>query len=422
MKQKRNALQLVFATILFVATVIFYHFNKAYFLSIKNQQLIGCFILAISFFMMIKNWKNVSLSFVHMCILYFNYSFIYGRYFTRGESALFAQFESDSLYGLMIYIALLFMIVLLFMDGITYDRSLKTQKNFFIQSQVSSALVCGLIFFLAVVILVDKLLGLGSKLYEYSIIFEILAIYFSKGEKKYLIWIGIISVFLMVYGFYTGIRVGSLPFALVFIFMVLHNKINMKIILIGTFFGIILMTMIGYYADSGVSGFNIKLAFNNLTDGCFSLDTSIFAFLASCTFVKIVDFYSLSGRLGLLWQFVKSQVLGASVPNSKLALVSLRYYKHYNGGVLPYFMYFYLGVFGVVIIGIVLGLYLNLLKKPIENFKDIYKLWSVFLIAMTPKWYLYEPTQLFRGIMLLSLMWFLFMKINLLLLGRRTNG
>ena len=109
--------------------------------------------------------------------------------------------------------------------------------------------------------------------------------------------------------------------------------------------------------------------------------------------------------LYLFSQWVLSMFLGGStVVDSNLAELTHEYYLQYYGGVLPGFASFYLGVPGVVLI----ALYVSLLIRRVSYIamprgnksNDVSRLCALYFVTTVPRWFLYSPSPLFRGMLL----------------------
>ena len=79
-------------------------------------------------------------------------------------------------------------------------------------------------------------------------------------------------------------------------------------------------------------------------------DTSYSAYYTSLTFLKVKEFVGVQTQLYLLFQFILYIFLGSKIVDSNLAVYTRQYYVHYYGGVLPLYMYFYLGILGIMFI------------------------------------------------------------------------
>ena len=93
---------------------------------------------------------------------------------------------------------------------------------------------------------------------------------------------------------------------------------------------------------------------------------------------------------------------GGKIPNSNLATFTHKYYLHYYGGVLPIFAHFYLGYLGVILLAMYLSILLNkfILGKCERKFSGIRKCIGIYITSTVPRWYLYSPTSITRGILI----------------------
>ena len=89
--------------------------------------------------------------------------------------------------------------------------------------------------------------------------------------------------------------------------------------------------------------------------------------------------------------------------------ISKEHYQHSNGGILPLYLYFYLGWMSIPITAVIISKYLNLISKLEEKrFKKYHVLIFSYIFVTAPRWILYSPNQLIRGVLLFSMV-FLFL-------------
>jgi hypothetical protein len=136
----------------------------------------------------------------------------------------------------------------------------------------------------------------------------------------------------------------------------------------------------------------------------FAFSTAYFAYFASLTFIAVKPIYPLIERIFQFKDFLVSQFVLGTVGES-LDAISLRHYYHAHGGVLPIYLYYYLGWLGVSISGIVVGLYLRFMSLTKHKKSELKNIVAIYITSTVPRWYLYSPNQLIRGVMIMSLMY-----------------
>ena len=369
---------------------------------------VATLVIALSCAEVIKNRHNIYLLIINLLILYCNYSICLPNYFVHIETS-FSEFALDTVATTGINTLCLFM-------GILFVTSPKsTQKNNKNIEPLASNGRYNPIFELALCVLLliiwrygytrpDVVGGRGtpSAIYEYSVILMIIGFYYCGNKLVWKIILLIITFLFAIQNFIYGGRITGIQIILCAVLCLLVDKINLKIILLGMIFIFPFMSLIGI--KRGNSSFSILAlidALNSLRNTKGALDTAYSAYYTSLTFLKAMVYTPFQKRIYMFGCFVLSMFFGGLIPDSNLADYTRKNFLHYWGGVLPFFAYFYIGILGVIL----LAIYINYIKsKIIVNYttkNGFYKCFSIYITATTFRWYLYSPTQLFRGVMLL---------------------
>ena len=103
---------------------------------------------------------------------------------------------------------------------------------------------------------------------------------------------------------------------------------------------------------------------------------------------------------------------GGAAPGSGVSSAAKEYYYHTGGGILPVHFHYYMGWFGVVIAAAITGIYMHITAAVNENSGSFLKCISVYYVSGFSRWYLYSPTNLLRGVMLFSVVYFSFSIFN----------
>lgn len=244
-----------------------------------------------------------------------------------------------------------------------------------------------------------------SALYEYSSVIFIMAFSYSKYKIQRILLIIILIAFALQNLVFGG-RVTAVQLLLLCFLVFMKKDVNIMKWIPYIILGIFLMSAIGGLRGSiANSGGNVlEHGYNSLMKSKLTLDTAYSAFYTSVSFVIVKISTPFDQQMYLLWQFVKSIFLGGSVEDSVLAAYTHEYVPHQYGGILPFFAYFYLGSFGIIL----LSVYLKFLaRKTISVPRSrFWRCYALFFVATVPRWYLYSPSPILRGLFLFSIVYF----------------
>ena len=263
--------------------------------------------------------------------------------------------------------------------------------------------------------------GSPSTMYEYSIIFFIVGAYYFFDIKIYKITSIILMILYSLQNLIYGGRITALQ-ELFIIFILLFQKNirpNYKKIFPLAITGFIIFSAIGIFrANISVSSDSLSTTINTLTERKLTLDTAYSSFFTSLTFVKTENILFFKERMNIFFNWCLSIILGGSiVSNCNLAMITFNYYYHCYGGILPFFGHFYFGYIGVILFSVVTSLYVNAMNNFNQK-SDVMKCILFYISITTPRWYLYSPSNLFRGSMLVVVLFVATKHINELLIRR----
>ena len=133
-----------------------------------------------------------------------------------------------------------------------------------------------------------------------------------------------------------------------------------------------------------------------------ALDTSVSAYFSGVSMIDVVGNYTYNFRINnAIEYFTKYTILGDKANYETLDLIIRNYQVNYGGGLPTCYFYFWAGWIGAIFISLYVGF---LFKIVNSNKKSEYaKLLSLFIVSTIPRWYLYVPTLLFRGIIIFSI-------------------
>ena len=387
----------------------------AFFTDHKNYDaILGYCILVINIMTMIKVRPNWYLLFVFFCITYCNYSICVANYISR-LNIYFAGYSGTEIGSQGVRILLLFSALLYFAAPAAYP--LKTEYgrmekiSLISNNKYNPFIVIGLIIILAFIWVfgfgrpdVIGQRGSPSTIYEYSIIFLIISFYYSGKDKKLIAVTVIACIAFAMQNFIFGGRITGVQILamVVLVLFVDHLKLG-RVIPLGALFFII-MTGIGELrGEILTSNLSIRSIISQLIEEKFALDTAYSAYFTSMTFLDELSNITASTRWYLFTRWVLSMFLGGSVTDSNLAIYTRQNYVHYNGGVLPFFAWFYLGLIGLAFLGFYLRFLFKTISKAGDNSGGLVRCVALYITCTCLRWYLYSPSQLIRGAMFMCL-------------------
>lgn len=417
MKISKNVFLEKFIIIITMLIVMYLWLSKNYL-----SNLVAFFVLAIDVYSVIKSKNNIFAFFVFLAITYFDYSVIFSKYFFRlpGYDWIFHYIKYDD--TLFIGIMCLFFfhaIVLLLVKPDFYknkDEIFNMNKN---ESELNEGKVNVLILLLILIVafvlldcLIFHMIFSMNTIYEYLIIPIIILIFLCRNKpvyRKILLLLIIISAGLNIY---QGDRVMSISPLIAYFFINYYKKFNYKNVLIVMIIGIMTYTIFGMYGDlivqkKDISDFKLSNYNNKMISNLFTLDTSYSSYWTSLTAIEYTNVASFKERTSNFIEFLTSYTLFGSKSNYVVVPnITRTYYPHWYGGFIMIYFYYWLGFIGVVLISIYISFLMNLfgsIKKSSSNFP---KILFVYFICTMPRWYLYYPTSLIRGVLLLMIVYF----------------
>ncbi|AZR73926.1 hypothetical protein BBF96_11305 [Anoxybacter fermentans] len=395
--------------------------NTANGFSQNSSQIIAWSVLVLSVYLVIHVRKNINLFVLYSILAYFNYSIIMPNYINKLSSSYFTSFSNDPVSHIGVNILFLFLLsLIIFMP--THIKPLFIKENMFINKNPHNVhlltLGIGLILLYILIFQFDRpdvlgVRGRPSPLYEYSLIFFIVGFYFTAKNKYSKMILSIILVLFALQNFFFGGRIIGLQLILLYFIMFYAYKTKISRLIPFVLVGFIMMSLIGQERTMlNLSIDAIKGVINNIQTRMFALDTSYSAYFTSLTFLKVEEMLSINQRLDLFKQFFLSIFFGGRIQNSSLPIYTLKFYHHYNGGVLPYHFQFYLGWAGVVVSALIITIYTKIINSLNFDTVGFKKCLSVYVISSVFRWYLYSPIIILRGVIFLAIVYYIASMIN----------
>lgn len=413
--------------VLCTSAIYLYIYNQIY--GLENSSILvnatALYILILSSYLLIMTRKNWYMLLISLVILYSNYSVVLPNYLfeSKFSNPFITTFAGDNVRYDALNIMFLFMIALIIIvNPLECARLIKKQKKrSFINNKDYCLLIVIMLFFILAIIL---FFGFGrpiysgergdpTAVYEYGIILFIIAFHYSGNRKSTVLPLSLLLLCFGAQNFIFGGRITAVQLILVWFIVLYSHKVSwLKMFIVGI---ILFLLLVGI----GLMRQNIRISFDlfnlvmrYLINNFGTLDTSYASYYASMTFLKTETFISFSTRFAYFIKFILSMLFGGSmIPDSNLATMTSQYYTHYGGGLLPFHFHFYMGCLGVIVSSFIVAVYMRLMARLASEDSAVIKCLFCYIAATTFRWYLYSPSQLIRGALLLILVYSFFQKL-----------
>ncbi len=397
--------RMIVDAVIVMLTVVFLCINTTH----ETAVMTGCLIMALNITALIRGRKNWYTLVMSGFILWSNYSICAVNLFFPIDN-FFTEWKKEPVMIVCMSIILIFSAI--FALGMP---SVKKSAGFYEKGMTDNpviVIVAALALILIGVFGYARPSAIGergeySTLYEYAVIIFIIAFFYAGNKLSRLLLSILLFMFAAQDLLFSG-RVTALQLIICWFLIFFAHKAKVRYILPVAVVLMILLVGIGNMRINYDFGKNVfENAINGLVYSRFSFDTAYSAFYTSVTYILTEARVTMAERLIIFGKFVLSIFGGEAVKGGDLAEYTLKYYMHYNGGILPIYLHFYLGYFGVVLSGAYTAFLTRktVSDKPHTKWRNYLKCLGVYVACTVPRWYLYSPTPLFRGILILSLVY-----------------
>lgn len=382
--------------------------------SINKSLAVG--VMICSLIWVYKCWNNIYLLILSLFITYSNYSVVVGIYLDPQlrPQYLYPQINDIQVYGTGIAVVFIFMLSLsLLMTKVKKD-SLDIRNNFVRDNNYNSVLffLIWIVFNLIVVFGYSRNAGMraeSSPIYEYNVIL-LLLLFFYSGDKKiprfFCIESMVIYTLSSVIG---GNRVEALICLIVFVLCYFKKPLKQVMVLFGMVGGLMFFSIIGTIRGNWLLlSQNFWDIFKIIFRDKFVFDTCTYAYFPMLCMVEMFIDFSVTDAFHYLVRFLLTILMGQNrVEDGDLIYVTSKKYFHNFGGFTLGFFYVWFAYFGSIIMSIVVYYYENLIIKNSKNISDYKKIALLYAVATVPRWYLYGPWALTRGIAVCEIIFFM---------------
>lgn len=412
----------IFALVLLCIGLFYFSFMK---FTPKGNWFFATVILLLNVYMLVQSRKNMQTFLLGIILFYFNYSAIINYYYFGESSVLsFSQCNTTEYKGISIICLYIFSVI--FFLCVDWDK-------IEVKELASQDVMNQFVFFCLVAVLIliwymhlnrgelgNRYQVFNKAIFEYSYILFLFALYFSKQNKLRIAILTILLVLFVLQDGYYGGRISSLEFILVFYFIFYYKYFKPKTIFMIILGAIFLFSIVSLYRISySVNGLSVNTIIQYITNSRFSLDSASNSYYSTLCAVKGYDSIDVLSRLDNFMGFIVDTMLG-SADSYQLLPALLGSYGIYNiGGCwLTGYIYFWFGIFGVLLFSIGFTMFF----KWCINSNKIYGKFIFMTILITiPRWYLYTLSAFFRGILLVSVCFFVVYLFNYFGNSRRKN-
>jgi len=401
---KITRLLIKFISLIIILASLYFLITKLY---TETVNLVAAYLLIFCSFYLVYNYrKDTKLFITYFFIFYVNYSISINRYIHVSLDGFLNQINDTITKGEGIFILLFFISILILLSKECDTVINDTTKNHFVIEKGCNCIIGVVVILILITIFIGSAYYkvFSGQLYEYSIIFFIIGFYFSGRNIKIRLSMVAIMFIYAFNTFYNGKRVSVLQIIVVYFIMFHSYKISYKKTIPYIIGGVIFLTFISIYRE-GLGKFSILDVFIILKNRMFAMDTAYYAYYTSLTFLKVKGIIDINEQFRLLRNFILSMFAGSRVVDSNLANYTKSFYFHYDGGILPYFFYFWLGWLGLPLAAIIVSIYTNISSKIKLSSSGFKKCLATYFCSIVFRWYLYSPTGLIRGVLLLLIVY-----------------
>lgn len=376
--------------------------------TLLNQLLaIGTILCSIGW--VYKCWNNMYLLIVSCFVAYSNYSIAVGIYLDESlrPKYLYPQIQDVDIYSVGIFLMFLTMLSLTILSPKCEKHTIKIAREFVkLENKNDFVFLILMILFLGIVVLgysrVSNSRGSSTAIYEYASILIILMFYFSGGKRLQKNICAFCCLIYALTSLLNGTRIEALICLIIFTLCYFENEINPLVLLLAMLFGLIAFSMVGTLRGNWMllKG-NVGEIVGTLIKNKFVFDTCTHAYFPMICMIDIFREYSFFEAIHYLIAFVLTIFLGQSrVNDGNLIQVVSNYFYHNFGGVSQGFFFVWFSYVGALIYAIVILAYTRFINNKSVTLTPVKCSAIIYVVASVPRWYLYGPWSLFRGVLI----------------------
>ena len=370
------------------------------------MALSGAVLLVFSVYAVYEMRGNILVMLLNIMLLYFNYSLVVAVYWKANAlNPIFTGYTREEFLKCINIELLFYGAYVLFLDGkIVVDKFVYVRKatpKYFVVA------MCSLYIALAPFLFYHTesfgVRGIITAPYEYSLIVMIVGLCFSKRKVTAILPLAVASLWIIAHGLMHGERILALQMIIIWGVYLLLHKLTIKLIVPACIVGVFSFTVFGIFRGAtSLDGDFVKSTVNHLLNERMANDTSYYAYWASMSIERFAEATPFFERLLYFIKYVGYVFLGSIIPNFNLSTLSVQLNVHVGGGWLPFYTYFWGGYIGSLLTGVGLAALLNKATN-LHKKRNFLNYLAIYLVATAPRWYLYAPATLTRGVLFFAL-------------------
>lgn len=395
----------IYGLVLFVLSVLFFSMN---FYTEQINKFIAVAVLALSAIWVYQCWNVLCLLVISLFIAYSNYSIVVGIYLdeTLRPSYLYPQITDVNVYGIGIALLFLFMLGLVSLTPKYKKKIISTVSISFIRENNYNSVL----FFVATIAFLAFLLlgykpssgsrGSSSALYEYNIIVLLIMFFYSGNRKKCKIVCSICAGAYVLMSLLNGTRIEALACIIISFLCLTRKEIKRSVLLAGMFLGVVVFSCVGTIRGGTLSAELGKKILTGLLKNKLVFDTCTHAYFPMLCMIEQFQKFSVSNAVHFLTAFLGTILMGQSrVVDGDLIQTMAKHYYHNYGGVTVGFFWVWFSYIGSAVFAYIVYMYSRLIANTSHKTNDLRLCVIIFVTATVPRWYLYGPWSLTRGVL-----------------------
>lgn len=250
--------------------------------------------------------------------------------------------------------------------------------------------------------------SISSPLYEYTCLFVLIGMMYSGRKKKNLFALAMASGFWCLHGLAYGERAPALTVVIIWGCYLILPRITSGLILLCSIAGITLFSLVGSFR--GISNFSlagIQEALEGMLTERFASDTAYYAYQAGNAIVRFESYNSMLERIRYGLGYIKYIFAGGRVQAGNLSMIVQNNPGtfHQGGGWIMFYAHFWGGAAAVFLVGAYVAFIINksfALKSSNETYWNYL---ALYIVGTVPRWFLYSPAQITRGVFIYSIVY-----------------
>ena len=391
----------------------------------SNNVALSFLIIITNILMVIYSRVNNYLLVTALIISYYNYSICMAEYISVTKGSLFTSYAGTEISntGLVVLVTFnMLMFLIISWVSVVSKSNHFTGTNIIEDNNDNKSIV----FVIIVALILIWIFGFGrptragergspTTFFEYSLILFILGFYYSGKSKIERIALYIVAVMYVGLNFIYGGRATGIQVVICVVLCTFFDKIPKLWMAVGGGSLFVILTAIGTFRTSTTLSLDtINSVIASLSSGNYANDTAYSAYHTSLTMIDFRGISTFSDRAHYFMMYLLSILFGGSVPESNLSLVTREYYAHCFGGVLPYYFYYYFGFIGVLIIAAYVFWLMSMIVRRGNN-SSLWRCIGIYVAATTFRWYIYSPSQITRGALILTILFVILKNVDALM-------